>query len=211
MKTVDYSICAIIDHSIEEVIGLEAFMEQTAAGGVTFFQVRVKDRTDKDFLDFARRCVGIGRRLVIPVLINDRIDIAMITKADGVHLGQDDIPVVDARRLMGKQAIIGASARSIEAAKRAEQEGANYIGLGPFFESPTKPCISPLPKELIRAIRAEISLPIVAIGGINETNAGIAINLGADGVAVISALRQCQDPGRVVSLIKKEIKRARKG
>ncbi|MGQ9602956.1 MAG: thiamine phosphate synthase [bacterium] len=211
MKRVDYSLCVIIDQSIEEGLPLEEFIHKVATHGVTIFQVRVKDTSDRKFLDLAKRCIRVARRFSVPVVINDRVDIAMISGADGVHLGQEDIPIDEAKRLMPKDAIIGASARSVESAKEAQEQGASYIGLGPFFQSPTKPWLSPLPRELIREIRVEISLPIVAIGGINEANAGIAISEGANGVAIISALRQCPDPERVVFRIREEIEKARKG
>lgn len=211
MRKIDYSICVIIDHLVEETLPLAVFIEEVVRGGATLLQVRVKNKTDREFLELAIRCVDLARQVSVPVVVNDRVDIALLTAADGVHLGQQDIPVSEAKKLLARDAIVGASARSVEDARRAQQQGATYIGVGPFFSSPTKPWIPPLSVETIRTIRKEISLPIVAIGGINETNAGIAISQGADGVAIISALRQCPDPRRVVSRIREEIQKARKG
>jgi thiamine-phosphate pyrophosphorylase len=145
----------------------------------------------------------------IPVIVNDRLDLALASGAQGVHLGEDDLPVAEARRLAGHAMVIGASAASLDAALRGAREGADYIGVGAVFPTPTKPEAQTIPPGLIAAVRREISLPIVAIGGINEGNLGIPLGQGADGVAIISALRQCPSPGEVTARLKQAIVEAK--
>jgi len=202
---IDVSLYVIIDRDVERVLPVEEFTRRVIEGGATCLQVRCKLESARTTLDLARRVLAVAAPRNIPVILNDRLDLALASGAQGVHLGEDDLPVAEARRIAGPALVIGASAASLEAALRAAGEGADYIGVGAVFATPTKPEARTISPGLIAAVRREISLPIVAIGGINETNLGIPLGQGADGIAIISALRQCPSPGEVTARLKQAI------
>ncbi len=164
-------------------------------GGVTAVQLRVKECGARDLLRRARALLALLRPLEVPLIVNDRLDIALAAGADGVHLGQDDLPCAEARRLAGAAFTIGVSVGSAAEARRAESEGADYLGVSPLFATPTKPDAPPATGlEGLRAIRAATRLPLVAIGGLHAGNAAEALRAGADGVAVVSAIMAADDP-----------------
>lgn len=164
---------------------------RAGAGAV---QVRVKSLATSDWIRYVRAAGEIVRANDALFLVNDRVDIALVVRADGVHLGVNDLPVREARALLGPGAVIGASARTPEAAVQAERDGADYIGIGPLFASPTKPDLTPLPNGRIDAVRNATRLPLVGIGGIDRDRARKAGALGIDGIAVISALWKSASP-----------------
>lgn len=211
MPTVDVSLCAILGPDIEKHLPPDEFTRKIVECGATCIQVRCKDSSTRAFMDFARRVLLGARGSGVPVIINDRVDIALALGAEGVHLGREDMPVADARRLAGSALIIGASVNELESARQALRAGADYLGVGAIFPSPTKPDREPISLDILRAIRVEIDLPIVAIGGIDATNAAVPLENGADGVAVISALRQCLDPEEVVLRLREAVDKAKKG
>jgi thiamine-phosphate pyrophosphorylase len=180
------------------------------ANGATCIQVRLKNEDARGLRDFTERILSVARPAGVPVVVNDRLDVALALGAEGVHLGQDDLPVADARRLGGPTLVVGASARSVEEAVRARDDGADYIGVGPIFETPVKAGVRPVSPEVIPAIRRIISLPIVAIGGINQSNLHVPLGQGADGIAVISALHQCPSPGIATSRLKQALEQVKK-
>lgn len=159
------------------------------AGGATFIQLRDKDASAKELLDAARECLTLTRPAGAKLIINDRVDVALTADADGVHLGQDDLAVEEAREILGKEKIIGLSTHSIEQLQAALPTSADYLAIGPVFETTTKENPSPVVGlELIAAAKALADRPLVAIGGINLERAPAVIKAGADSVAVISAL-----------------------
>lgn len=210
MPGIDLSLCVILDRAFEPEITPEGLAAQVVANGATCIQVRLKNEDGRWIRDFTERVLGVARPAGVPVVVNDRLDVALALGADGVHLGQDDLPVADARRLGGPALVVGASARNLEEALRARDDGADYIGVGPVFETTVKAGVTPIAPEVIPAIRRIISLPIVAIGGINETNLHIPLGQGADGIAVISALHQCPSPGIATSRLKHALEQAKK-
>jgi len=161
-----------------------------ADGGATFIQLREKNRQALDFYDDAKAAFDVARQRGVTVIINDRVDVALALGADGVHLGQDDLPPGAARKLLGNDAIIGYSTHNVAQAIAAATLPVNYIAIGPIFQTGTK--VNPDPVvglEGLRAVRKAISSKhLVAIGGITEENAAAVIEAGADSVAVISAL-----------------------
>jgi len=207
----DLSLYVIVDPEIEASIPLERFIEEVYEGGATALQVRYKQTSTRLLLDFSRRVLARARSLGLPVIVNDRLDVALAAGAQGVHLGQDDLPIGEARQIAPADFIIGASVRNVDEARAAHLAGADYLGVGPIFASPTKPDLDPIGPEQIARINLEISLPIVAIGGINETNAALAVTKGADGVAVVSALRQCESPKTIAARIRAAVDKAKKG
>ena len=159
------------------------------SGGVSVVQLREKNSSTRQFVELGRAVVAELKRLPVPVIINDRVDVAMAVGAQGVHLGQSDMPYPLARELLGPRAIIGLSVETLDQAVAAEQLDVNYLGLSPVFATTTKTELtSQLDLEGVRQIRARSSHRLVAIGGINSGNAESVIQSGADGLAVVSAI-----------------------
>jgi thiamine-phosphate pyrophosphorylase len=155
--------------------------------GIRFIQYREKDRTRREIHEEASRLRELTSRYDALLFINDHADIALAVDADGVHLGQDDLPIEEARRIMGKK-IIGISTHGPEQAKSAERGGADYIGFGPVFHTTTKDAGSPKGVDALRSVREVVGIPVVAIGGINENNMGAVLDAGAAAVAVATAI-----------------------
>jgi thiamine-phosphate pyrophosphorylase len=170
-------------------------VREAVAGGVTCVQLREKNGGTREFLEEARAVKAALEGTGVPLIINDRVDVALAAGADGVHLGQQDLPIADARRLVPQGWIIGVSAESVEDAVRAERDGADYVGASPVFATPTKmDAAPPLGLDGLRAIRAAVKIPVVAIGGIHAGNARDVVCAGADGLAVVSAIVAADDP-----------------
>lgn len=162
--------------------------EEAVAAGVRFFQYRNKKDNRSRIYVIARDLASLLKKTGALFVVNDHADIACAVGADGVHLGQDDLPMTYARRLLGPEKIIGISTHSEEQAVAAERDGADYIGFGPLFRTSTKDAGPEKGLDRLIAVRAATRIPIIAIGGISESTAGMAIGAGADGVAVISAV-----------------------
>jgi len=168
-------------------------LEQLLAGGVQMLQLRVKALAPRDFCALARRARAETRRAGCRLIVNDRIDIALACDADGVHLGQEDLPLAAGRKLLGSK-IVGISTHDLEQAKEAERNGADYIGFGPLFGSATKATgYTARGLEMLKQIRSAVKIPIVAIGGINEANVQQVWQAGADSAAIISYILRAQD------------------
>lgn len=172
-------------------------------GGITMVQLRVKSMAPRDFLALARRARAATQARGCQLIINDRIDIAMACDADGVHLGQDDLPLAAGRKLMGRK-IVGISTHDIEQARDAERNGADYIGFGPMFGTTTKATeYGARGTDMLRQIRSAVKLPIVAIGGITEQNIQQVWQAGADSAAIISDILKAENiaakVGRILS------------
>ena len=157
-------------------------------GGATLVQLREKKISSKEYLELAQRVKEVTDRQHIPLIINDRIDIALAIDADGVHLGPEDLPVTLARKLLGDGKIIGASAASVDEALLFQAKGADYLGVGAVFPTATKRGTEKVGLEDLRGIKSAVHIPVVAIGGINAENAKPVMETGVDGVAVVSAI-----------------------
>jgi thiamine-phosphate pyrophosphorylase len=168
---------------------LSLAVQRAISGGITMVQLRLKQRTDRDILETAHSIQGICRDHGIPLVINDRIDLALVLGADGVHLGVDDLPLEDARNLAPPGFLIGYSPETEEQLRTAQSRGATYLGIGPVFATTTKPDAGePLGLAEFHRRCTTVELPVVGIGGINAENAGSVIDQGAAGVAVASAI-----------------------
>jgi thiamine-phosphate pyrophosphorylase len=182
------------------------------AGGATMVQLRDKELPARDQYELGRRLRELTRAANVPLIVNDRVDLALAIDADGVHLGQDDLPPGVARSLLGHGRIVGVSAGTPDEFELVRREGADYIGTGPFAATGTKAdaggAIGPAG---LRAIREITNLPMVAIGGIGPANAAAAMTTGADGVAVISAVLGADDPGRAAAELRRIVDAARRG
>ncbi|MGC9318619.1 MAG: thiamine phosphate synthase [Armatimonadota bacterium] len=163
-------------------------------GGVVLVQLRAKAMPAAEMTPLARALVGQCRDFGVPMLVNDLPEVALEAGAAGVHLGQEDMAVAQARRMLGGEAIIGATTPTVEAVRRAEVEGADYVSAGPMFPSPTKPEKPVAGPELARRLRAETELPLCVIGGITAQNVGELAGCGLDLVCVISAIASAERP-----------------
>jgi thiamine-phosphate pyrophosphorylase len=162
--------------------------KQALEGGARLLQLRDKTREKGLQLPVADSLARICREAGVPFILNDHVDLALAVSADGVHVGQKDLPVAAVRRLVGPEMVIGASTNNPDEARRAEADGADYVSVGRLYETGSKTDTRPASVETIRAAKAAVSVPVCAIGGINETNIDEVIAAGADMVAVISAV-----------------------
>jgi thiamine-phosphate diphosphorylase len=165
------------------------------AAGVRLFQYRNKSGSRKEVYNVSFELAGMVKRSGGVFIVNDYADIAKAVDADGVHLGQDDLPLEYGRKVMGGDKLIGISTHSVEQARKAEAAGADYIGFGPLFPTTTKDAGPYQEAERLRLLRKAVTLPVLAIGGIRPDNLAEAMQAGADGVAVISAVLSARDPG----------------
>lgn len=168
-------------------------IENALRGGVTTVQLREKNCDGKEFLEKAIKLRELTREYGALFIINDRIDIALLCDADGVHVGQSDIPAIEARKILGNNRIIGVSARNIEEAKEAALQGADYLGVGAIFPTKTKSDAKTITMEQLKAIKESVNLPIVAIGGLTLGRVRLLKQYGIDGYAVISAILEKDD------------------
>lgn len=177
-------------------VGKQTLLEQIEAalrGGVSILQLREKSLPFDDFVAEAVLVRELCRRYGVPLIINDNVDVALQSGADGVHVGIEDAPVAEIRRKAGKEFIIGATAKTVQQAQFAEQSGADYLGVGAVFPSPTKANAVRITAAQLRTICESVSIPAVAIGGITRENALTLRNCGVQGIAVVSALFSADD------------------
>lgn len=168
-------------------------VEAALQGGVTCVQLREKTLDREAFIHLGRSIGCLCQRYGVPLIINDDLDVALACGADGVHVGQDDLPVEEVRRRVGDKMIVGVSAHNPEEARRAYESGADYLGAGAVFGSQTKTNVTPLPHDTLRAICDAVPIPVVAIGGINRENLPQLTGTGVAGVAVVSGIFAAQD------------------
>lgn len=176
------------------VASLEWTVRQAVSGGAQIVQLREKSLPDNVLLDRARQVRGLTRELGVLFIVNDRPDIAQLSEADGVHLGQEDLPVKEARRILGPDTLIGVSTHDISQVRKAVLDGASYLGVGPTFPSLTKHFSETAGLEFVRAAHAETTLPMYALGGIDLRTIGAAVSAGARRVAVSHAIAGADDP-----------------
>ncbi|MDQ7842320.1 MAG: thiamine phosphate synthase [Armatimonadota bacterium] len=194
MRRVDYSVYVITDRSIGGGRSHEEMVAAAIAGGATIVQVREKRLPTRAFVEAVARARAVAVAAGIPLIVNDRVDVALAVDADGVHVGPDDLPVAVARRLLGRHKIVGASAGTVEEAVAAERDGATYLGVGSVFATSSKPDAgAPIGVAALQEIVRAVRIPVVGIGGITAANASRVIAAGASGVAVISSVVGADD------------------
>lgn len=200
MDPLEYELYVITDTGLAHGRPLSELVAQAIDGGATIVQYREKLTDDRMRYENARILRELTRSRRIPLIVNDRLDLALAVDADGVHLGQEDVPPEVARRLLGSGRILGLSTHSEDQARAAARASPDYIVIGPIFPTRTKKdALPPLGTEIIARLRPELLLPLVAIGGLDRTNAALAARAGADGVAVISAIMGAEDVARAAS------------
>jgi len=188
MKSFDLHLYLVTDETCLQQRNLYAAVEEALQAGVTLVQYREKNGKGREMLQKACILRNLCHQYKVPLIVNDRLDIALLSKADGVHLGQDDLPVEEVRRLTGPDFIIGATAHNVAEARAAEAAGADYLGCGAVFATRTKTDTVSLGLEGLRAIRNAVRIPIVGIAGITAENYNQVLQTGADGAAVVSGI-----------------------
>jgi len=210
LKNIDYSLYLVTDRGLARGRSTLDIVIAAVSGGVTCVQLREKDCSTLEFIEQALAIKNFLKAREVPLIINDRLDVALAVAADGVHLGQSDMPLEMARKIAGRSMLIGISAESVQDAVEAEKGGADYLGVSPIYATPTKSDTAPpLGLKGLREIRKRVKIPLVAIGGLNKSNAAEVIHHGADGVAVVSAIAAADDPGTSAINLKQIIDEAR--
>lgn len=193
MKNLDLSLYLVTDKS-DDVEKFLKTIEEGIKGGVTVVQIREKTAATLDFYNLALKVKDITKKYNVPLIINDRVDVALAIDADGVHVGQSDMPCDVTRKLVGPDKIVGVSAATIDEAKKAEKDGADYIGTGAVFPTATKGDAPKITKKDLKEIVDSINIPVVAIGGITLDNAHELTDTGIAGLSVVSAIMSSDDP-----------------
>ena len=194
MKHLDTSLYFITDST---GLSEEEFLrrtEEALRGGVTLLQLREKNRTTREYMSLAEQVHGLTRRYGVPLLIDDRLDVAMAVDAEGVHLGQSDLPIHVARRILGADKIVGATAKTVPQAREAYEQGADYLGVGAIYPTTTKVKTVLTSTDTLRDICAAVPIPVNAIGGLNKTNIDVLCGIPIAGICVVSAIMKADDP-----------------
>lgn len=193
-EDIDYSVYLVTDHRNKTDDEFLNIIEEAIKGGTSIVQLREKTASTKDFYQLALKVKEITSKYGVPLLINDRIDIAIAVDSEGVHIGQDDMPADIARKIIGEDKILGVSASTVEEAKKAQEDGADYIGSGAVFPTATKDDADSVSREELKEIVDSIDIPVVAIGGITLDNASLLKDSGIAGFSVVSAIMSADNP-----------------
>ncbi len=185
---IDYTLYLCTDRDLMSSATIEENVELAIKGGCTVIQLREKNCSSKEFYDLAVSVKKITDKYNVPLIINDRVDIAMAVDAAGVHIGQSDLPADVVRRIIGDDKIIGVSTAKLAEALKAVKDGADYLGVGAMYSTDTKTDARPVTMEELKKIRTNVDIPIVVIGGINMNTLGNFKDIGIDGLAVVSAI-----------------------
>lgn len=209
MLRLEIELYAILDRAASRGRDLREILDAVIAGGCRMVQLREKEWSTRQLLPLAQELRDRTGKAGVTFIVNDRLDVALAVEADGLHVGQDDLPAPIARRLLRPGMILGVSSHSRDQARQAEADGADYVAVGSIYPSGTKPAYELVGVELLRQIRPLLHVPLVAIGGITPGNVGEVIRAGADGVAVISALCAAPDPAQAVRAFLERIRATR--
>ena len=194
MKKIDTSLYFITDST---GFTEEEFLQRIEAalqGGVTFLQIREKEKTTREYLSLAQKVHALTRKYNVPLIIDDRLDIALAMDAEGVHLGQSDMPIDLARKILGPDKIIGATAKTVPQALEAWQQGADYLGVGAIYPTTTKVKTVLTSTDTLRDICNAVPIPANAIGGLNQDNIDVLAGIPIAGICVVSAIMKAEDP-----------------
>lgn len=202
MKKFDTSLYFVTDSTGMEEEAFFDKVEKACRGGVTLLQLREKERSTREYLALAEKVHKITAYYKIPLIIDDRVDVALAAGAEGVHLGQSDMPVFLARNMLGEGVIIGATVKTVEQAEEACRQGADYLGVGAIYPTTTKVKTVLTPVEMLKKICAVSTVPVNAIGGLTKDNINILKDSGIDGICVVSAIMKEEDPERAAKELK---------
>ena len=204
MKKLDTALYLITDSTGFSESEFLKRVESAITGGVTLLQLREKEKTTCKYIELAKKVRLLTERHNIPLIIDDRLDVALASGADGVHLGRDDMPIDVARKIAGENFIIGATAKTVEAAKQAFEDGADYLGVGAIFPTTTKVKTVITPIATLRDICRAVPIPANAIGGLNSGNIDILKNTGISGICVVSAIMKSENPEACARMLLKK-------
>ncbi len=205
MRKIDYRLYLVTDRKQPAPGTFEKVVEEALKGGVTLVQLREKEGDTGLLYERAVKLKQITKAYHVPLIIDDRIDIMMAADADGVHLGQSDMPAALARKLIGSDKIMGVSAGTLEEAVKAEKEGADYLGVGAMFPTATKKDADITTPETLRKIMDTVHIPVVTIGGMNEKTIPLFKGYGLSGFAVVSAIMASREPKKAAKKLKRII------
>ncbi len=194
MKDLDTSLYFITDST---GLSEETFLARTEAalqGGITLLQIREKEKSTREYLSLAQKTHELALRWGVPLIVDDRLDVAMAIGAEGVHLGQSDMPIGLARRIAGEEMIVGATAKTVPQALEAYEQGADYLGVGAIYPTTTKVKTVLTSTETLREICRAVPIPVNAIGGLNKDNIHVLQGIPIAGICVVSAIMKAADP-----------------
>ena len=206
MKNFDLSLYFITDSSNFEESEFLYRVEQALQGGVTLLQLREKDKSTREYIVLAEKVHNLTRKYNVPLIIDDRVDVALAIDAEGVHVGQSDMPVILARKLMGDQKIVGATTKTVEKAQEAYEQGADYLGVGAIYPTTTKVKTILTSTETLHDICEAVEIPVNAIGGLNKDNIDILEGIHIAGICVVSAIMKADDPKKATEELKARAK-----
>ena len=206
MKKFDTSLYFITDSSNFSEEEFLYRVELALMGGVTILQLREKDKTTCEYIELAEKVHNITKKYNIPLIIDDRVDVALAIDAEGVHVGQSDMPVKSVRKLMGENKIVGATTKTVEQAKVAFEQGADYLGVGAIYPTTTKVKTDITSTETLRDICNAVPVAVNAIGGLNKDNIDILKSIPIAGVCVVSAIMKANDPKKATEELKEKAK-----
>lgn len=194
MKNLDTSLYFITDSiGFDEDVFFEK-VEQALKGGVTLIQLREKNRSTREYIHLAEKIHKLTKKYNVPLIIDDRIDVAMAVKSEGVHLGQSDMPISLAREILGDEYIIGATAKTVPQAVEAYEQGADYLGVGAIYPTTTKVKTVLTSTETLNDICKSVPIPVNAIGGLNKDNVNVLKGIDIAGICVVSAIMKAENP-----------------
>ncbi len=206
MKKFDTSLYFITDSSGFSEEEFLSRIEQALMGGVTILQLREKDKTTREYIELAKKVHNITKKYNIPLIIDDRVDVALAINAEGVHVGQSDMPVKLVRKLMGENKIVGATAKTVEQAKVAFEQGADYLGVGAIYPTTTKVKTVITSTGTLRDICNAVPVAVNAIGGLNKENIDILKSIPVAGICVVSAIMKADNPKKATEELKEKAK-----
>ena len=206
MKKFDSSLYFITDSTNYTEEEFLFRVEQALMGGVTLLQLREKEKTTREYIEIAQKVHNITQKYNVPLIIDDRVDVALAIDAEGVHVGQSDMPVNLARKLMGEDKIVGATTKTVEQAKEAYEQGADYLGVGAIYPTTTKVKTVLTSTDTLNDICSAVPIPVNAIGGLNKDNIDVLEGISVAGICVVSAIMKADDPKKATEQLKAKAK-----
>lgn len=205
MKKFDPSLYFITDSTNYAEEEFLFRVEQALKGGATLLQLREKEKSIREYIELAEKVHEIAKRYNVPLIIDDRVDVALAIDAEGVHVGASDMPIATARKLMGEDKIVGATAKTVPWAKEAYEQGADYLGVGAIYPTTTKVVTVLTSTETLDAITKAVPIPVNAIGGLNKDNLDILKGIGISGICAVSAIMKADNPEKAARELKAKV------
>ena len=206
MKKLDTSLYFITDSTNYDEKEFLFRVEEALKGGVTILQLREKEKSTREYIELADKVHAITKQYNVPLIIDDRVDVALAVDAEGIHVGASDMPVATARKLMGKNKIVGATAKTVSWAKEACEQGADYLGVGAIYPTTTKVKTVLTSTDTLRDICNAVPIPVNAIGGLNKDNIDILEGIAISGICVVSAIMKADNPKKATEELKSRAK-----